>query len=122
LARQHAERYVDQRLALIGDAAHVTHPTGAQGMNLAIQDASTLVEQTTPALRAGARDSDLAPALAEYENRRRPINARAIALAHRIARLERSDPITHRAARATLAIGSHVPGVANQLGARLGGT
>lgn len=38
----HAQTYIQPRLALIGDAAHTTHPVAGQGMNLGIRDAGAL--------------------------------------------------------------------------------
>lgn len=40
----HCDRYVQPRLALIGDAAHGCHPVGGQGLNMGIRDASALAE------------------------------------------------------------------------------
>lgn len=40
----HANRYVQDNIAILGDAAHSVHPMAGEGMNLAIQDGDVLGE------------------------------------------------------------------------------
>ena len=46
----HADTYIAERIALVGDAAHTTHPLAGQGLNMGQHD----VEQLTKALEHGA--------------------------------------------------------------------
>ena len=49
----HAERYFDERLVLIGDAAHAIHPIAGQGLNLGLRDVAALAEILVEAKRLG---------------------------------------------------------------------
>lgn len=55
-----SDRYVQSRLALVGDAAHCCHPVAGQGMNLGIRDAAALAEVLTSAVAAGEDIGSLA--------------------------------------------------------------
>jgi 2-polyprenyl-6-methoxyphenol hydroxylase-like FAD-dependent oxidoreductase len=89
LSRQLAERFYAPGGALVGDSAHVTHPAGATGMNLAISGAARLAEMIGPLLLNGlstAKQLDaLDAALAAYDEERRPAAATAIESNHQQA-------------------------------------
>ena len=70
LGLSHAQRYVDQRMALVGDAAHAIHPIAGQGLNMGIRDIAALAEVVIDARRLG-RDIGTADILADYERWRR---------------------------------------------------
>ena len=53
LALHQAERYVDARLALVGDAAHGIHPIAGQGLNLGLRDVAALAEVVVEDRRLG---------------------------------------------------------------------
>lgn len=75
-----AERLASGRAVLMGEAAHVIPPIGAQGLNLGIRDAATLAELVADALRAGG-DIGGATIGETYERRRRAdIGARTFAV------------------------------------------
>lgn len=53
LSLQFAERAIDRRLALVGDAAHGMHPIAGQGMNMGVRDVAALAEVVVDARRLG---------------------------------------------------------------------
>ncbi|MEC7762757.1 MAG: UbiH/UbiF/VisC/COQ6 family ubiquinone biosynthesis hydroxylase [Pseudomonadota bacterium] len=48
-----AERFVDERVVLVGDAAHGMHPIAGQGLNAGLKDVGALAEVLTLARRRG---------------------------------------------------------------------
>ena len=75
-----AQRLADNRIALIGEAAHVIPPIGAQGLNLGLRDAATISELAIAAHRS-QRDIGNADVLARYEKMRRAdVGSRTLAI------------------------------------------
>jgi 2-octaprenylphenol hydroxylase len=70
LQRIGAHRYVTQRCALIGDAAHVVHPLAGQGVNLGLLDAATIAQLVLDA-RAEREDPGALRVLRPYERWRK---------------------------------------------------
>ncbi len=65
-----ARKFGANRIALVGEAAHVIPPIGAQGLNLGLRDAATIGELAAEAQRDGA-DIGGADVLAAYDRKRR---------------------------------------------------
>lgn len=74
LIRRHANEYVKQGVALVGDAAHTIHPLAGQGVNLGLLDAAALVEVLMKARSQGKSISSLTT-LRKYERWRRADNS-----------------------------------------------
>lgn len=60
--------FAGRRIALVGEAAHLFPPIGAQGLNLGIRD----IAELTAVARVHASDPGAPAALAAYDRRRRP--------------------------------------------------
>jgi 2-octaprenyl-6-methoxyphenol hydroxylase len=65
-----ARSFIGERLALIGDAAHVIHPIAGQGLNLGLKDVAALAETIVDAARLGM-DPGQADVLERYQRWRR---------------------------------------------------
>lgn len=90
LSLLHAERYIDTRLALIGDAAHGIHPIAGQGLNLGLRDVAALAECIVDARRLGL-DIGGATVLERYQRWRRLDNLALIAATDSLNRLFSND-------------------------------
>lgn len=93
-----AERYVAERFALVGDAAHIVHPLAGQGVNLGLRDVGELVDMAG-AERAAGRDFAAASALRRYERRRRSDNVLSAQAFDAIQRVFGSDAMELAALR-----------------------
>jgi 2-octaprenylphenol hydroxylase len=73
LCAQHAEDYVQQGIALVGDAAHAIHPLAGQGANLGLQDTAELARVIDAAIDGGLYPGDRR-VLRRYERSRKAAN------------------------------------------------
>jgi 2-octaprenyl-6-methoxyphenol hydroxylase len=98
LGLHHAERYVDARLALVGDAAHGIHPIAGQGLNLGLRDVAALAEVLVDARRLGL-DIGSETVLARYQGWRRTDNVALLVATDGLNRLFTTDLAPVRLAR-----------------------
>ena len=82
-----AERFRDRRCFLLGDAAHIHSPVGAQGMNTGLQDAYNLAWKLALVVK-GRADEAL---LDSYEEERVPVARRLLNTTDRAFKLVVSD-------------------------------
>jgi 2-octaprenyl-6-methoxyphenol hydroxylase len=65
-----ARSFIAERMALVGDAAHVIHPIAGQGLNMGLRDVAALAEAAVDAARLGLDAGD-ATVLERYQRWRR---------------------------------------------------
>jgi 2-polyprenyl-6-methoxyphenol hydroxylase-like FAD-dependent oxidoreductase len=82
-----ASRFRDRRCFLLGDAAHIHSPVGAQGMNTGLQDAYNLGWKLALVVDGRAREA----LLDSYEEERLPVARRLLNTTDRAFRLVVSD-------------------------------
>jgi 2-octaprenyl-6-methoxyphenol hydroxylase len=106
-----ARAFRAERLALLGDAAHVIHPIAGQGLNLGLADAAALAEAMTGALRLGL-DTGSPDVLRAYERARRFDSFAMAAATDGLNRLFSNDALPLRLARDLgLGIVDRLPGL-----------
>lgn len=84
------DRYIQPRLALIGDAAHCCHPVGGQGLNLGIRDAACLAEVIQSACKKG-QDIGTVKVLKRYEGWRKVENLTILGFTDLLDRMFSND-------------------------------
>lgn len=106
-----ARAFRAERVALLGDAAHVIHPIAGQGLNLGLADAAALAEAVTEALRLGL-DPGGPDVLRAYERARRFDSFAMAAATDGLNRLFSNDALPLRLARDLgLGIVDRLPGL-----------
>lgn len=93
-----ASTYIDDRLALAGDAGHAIHPIAGQGYNMGIRDVAALAEVLVDARRVGM-DLGSRMTLENYEKWRRFDNVLLASVCDGLLRLFSNDIGPVRTAR-----------------------
>jgi 2-octaprenyl-6-methoxyphenol hydroxylase len=71
LAIEQPAKFAKTRIALVGEAAHVLPPIGAQGLNMGLRDAADIAEVVRES-RASGEDPGSSSVLGRYASARRP--------------------------------------------------
>lgn len=116
--RREAARFRQERVFLLGDAAHIHSPIGGQGMNMGIQDAFNLAWKLSLVIM-DAGDPKL---LDSYEAERKPVDEAVIRQTDRATRLVSLHGTVTRFIRDHLmSLVTRLPTVAERLGEALSG-
>jgi len=103
------KNYVAERLALVGDAAHVVHPIAGQGVNLGWRDAAVLAEHLLHHHELGL-DIGSATVLKGYEQKRLTDRRGVLLATDGISRLfGNSNPLLYFARNAGLGLVNMLP-------------
>ena len=130
LKRQHAQEYVKQGVALVGDAAHMINPLAGQGVNIGLLDAAMLAEVLIEASNKGKNIADVT-VLKRYERLRRNENLKMMTVMDLFYRAfsnqilpvkflrnlglglaERITPLKNKVMRAAMGLEGHLPKLA----------
>jgi len=80
LGWERARRFAERRIALVGEAAHVIPPIGAQGLNIGLRDAATIA-QLVVAVRRHGGDVGAMTLTDQYDAARRAdVTSRSLAI------------------------------------------
>jgi 2-polyprenyl-6-methoxyphenol hydroxylase-like FAD-dependent oxidoreductase len=102
VGRDPVDRWGEDRVSLLGDAAHAMPFTQGQGLNQALEDAVVLA-------RCAEAKPDVISALRSYEARRMPRTANVVRGSWRAASLfQRRGPVGHAVAMAAMRLGHKI--------------
>jgi len=90
LKRQHAQQYIKEGVALVGDAAHMINPLAGQGVNIGLLDAAALAEVLVEA-HTNNEDIGSSTVLKRYEKMRRNENLKMMTVMDAFYRVFSND-------------------------------
>lgn len=90
LKLSHADSYISDRIALVGDAAHTTHPLAGQGLNMGQGDVESLIKALEKAQQRGLDIGSLL-ALEPYWADRYPTNNMLLGVVDKLHKLYSTD-------------------------------
>ena len=86
LRMRHADTYIGERVALVGDAAHTIHPLAGQGLNQGQEDVQALVRTIEDAVQHGM-DIGVQMSLEAYNAERYSANNRLLGVVDKLHKL-----------------------------------
>ncbi|KAF2435755.1 ubiquinone biosynthesis hydrox [Tothia fuscella] len=90
LKMRHADTYITERVALVGDAAHTIHPLAGQGLNQGQADVASLLRTITAAVETG-QDIGSQLALEQYNSERYSANNALLGVCDKLHKLYSFD-------------------------------